>query len=161
VKLEHIVIPTGIAEPGMLVRDVFRLCVETGIPAVPFRSRSGQRPDGWVSLHHILKHGCIPEYMIELADVLGNQLGCLDDAESRVREIVTKPADEFVRTPLRSVSTAAPVLKAIAILENHRTSYLFVLDGDEYRGIVTALGIARRMLAVEHESPDALVCNPT
>jgi CBS domain-containing protein len=148
VKLSNIVIPTGIAEAGMSVRDVLRLCVDAGVPAVPFRREPGGRPDAWVSLHQIMKHGCIPEYMIELAEVLGNQLSCLEDAERKVHEILAKPADPFIRSPIMSVTSNAPVLKAVAILEKYNSSYLFVFDGDEYRGVITGVGIARRMLEI-------------
>ncbi len=154
-KLSNIVIPTQIAEPGMRVRDIFRLCVEAGVPALPFRSRPGTRPDGRVSLHNVMKHGCIPEYMIELADVLGTHLSFLDDADQKVREILTKPVDAFVEKPLLSVSSHMPVLKVVAILEKHAASYMFVLDGDEYRGLITPLGIARRMLELENHDPGA------
>jgi hypothetical protein len=38
------------------------------------------------------------------------------------------------------------VIKVIAVMEHCKTGYIFVIDGQEYKGTVTYLAISRRML---------------
>jgi len=40
-------------------------------------------------------------------------------------------------------------LKAIALMERYDTTYLFIVDDGEYKGVVNVLGIARRMLDMQ------------
>ena len=150
-KLRGILIPTGFAEEGMRVHDVFKLCVDAGVPAVPFRDSNG-KVTGYVSLNGVMHRGCIPNYMVELAHILGNTMSCVSDAENKVKEVMANPIEPYVQSPLRSISSDAPIIKVLAILEKYGSSYLFVFDGDSYRGIVTADGIARRMLEIDSES---------
>ena len=135
------------ARAGMTVREVFALCAEAGLPAVPYLDGDG-RPGGWVSLRHTMTRGCIPEYIVELAEVLGDSLHCLEDSEQKIANLLAQPIEPFVLTPLRSVSPQAPVIKAVAIMEKYKASYLFVFDGDAYCGTVTTTSLARRMLDV-------------
>jgi hypothetical protein len=36
----------------------------------------------------------------------------------------------------------APVAKTPAVTDQHDTTYLFVIDGDDYRGCIAIMGIA-------------------
>ena len=44
-----------------------------------------------------------------------------------------------------SISSDAPLIKALSIMEKTDTSYIFVMDGEDYRGVVTIQGIAASM----------------
>ncbi len=150
-KLSNILIPTGVAEPGMTVREVFRMCVEAGVPAIPYCTQPCAHPDGLISIDRILKNTCLPDYLIGLAEVLGNSLSCIDNAEEKVHEILGLPIDPFVLMPIRSITSEAPVLKAVAILQKYETNYMFVIDEDGYRGVVTNVAIVKRMLEFDLE----------
>ena len=55
----------------------------------------------------------------------------------------------LVLAPVAIVTSSAPVVKALAMMEQYNSSYAFVIDDDQYRGIVTRMGIARLMLQVQ------------
>ncbi|MEN8214202.1 MAG: CBS domain-containing protein [Pseudomonadota bacterium] len=150
-KLTGILIPTTFAREGMKVRDVFTICLEAGVPALPYINSKGKRR-GYISLAGIMHHGCLPNYMVELANVLGNHLSCFDDARTKIRDLMEHPIEHYIEKPLRSITSETPVVKAVAILEKYDSNYLFVYDGDNYRGVVTAEGIAQRMLEIDSEN---------
>jgi predicted transcriptional regulator len=150
-KLKAILIPTAFAREGMKVREVFSICVESGVPALPYLNNKGER-HGFVSISGIMHHGCLPNYMVELAMVLGDQLSCVKNARTRVRELMNHPIEPYVDKPLHSITSETPIIKAMAILEKYHSSFLFVFDGDEYRGVITSQGIAQRMLEIDAES---------
>lgn len=147
-KVCDVCLTPDVARPGMLVRDVFHICVASGVPAIPFHDEHNQ-PTGWISLRNIMTHGCIPEYVVELAHVLGDNLACLEDSTQKIETLLKRPVEGYVRSPLRSISSQAPLMKAIAIMQKYETSYMFVYDGNAYRGMVTTVGLAKRMLGVE------------
>lgn len=151
-KLGDILIPTSTAKAGMKVRDAFKLCVDANVPAVPFLDISGTAT-GYISFLGVMHRGCLPNYIVELAHVLGNNLSCVTNAEEKVKEVMESPIESYIDKPIRSLTSDAQVIKGLATLEKYRTGYLFVFDGDEYRGVVTASGIARRMIAVDAENP--------
>ena len=143
-RVQDISLATGVARTGMLVRDVFLECVKHHVQALPFCDEA-DRVTGRVTLKNIMKYSCLPEYMVELAHVLGNQLSCLDNAEEKMKEILCNPIEPYVLDPHVSLGPQAPVIKAVALMEKYDTSYIFVIDDDRYRGIVTIQGIADKM----------------
>jgi hypothetical protein len=147
-KLTNIMIPTRIAEPGMLMRDAFEECTRLSVPGLPFQDAEGKIV-GRVSLRHTFKLGCLPEYMVEMAFVLGDDVTCVDDAEAKAHAVLCSTVDPFVRRHYNSIDSDSPVMRALAIMEKLDTSYLFVIDDGVYKGTVTAQAIARRMLEVE------------
>jgi CBS domain-containing protein len=147
-KLENILIPTGVATPGMLIRDAFTECVRAQVPAIPFRDDKGELT-GRVSVRDTMKKSCLPDYLVEMAYVLGNQLSCIENAEEKAREVLCQPIDEYVMPRMYSLTTDITVIKALAIMEKHNSNYVFIVDDGVYRGIVTTQAIARRMLALD------------
>ena len=128
-----------------------KICVAEGVPALPYVNSKGERR-GFISLSGIMHHGCLPNYMVELANVLGNHLTCLKDARGKIKDLMEHPIEPYVSKPLHSITSDTPVIKALAILEKYHSSFLFVYDGDNYRGVVTSQGIAQRMLEIDAES---------
>ena len=156
-KLHDLLIPTGIAKEEMKVRDVFRLCLDAGVPAVPFMDHQGKLV-GYAGLESVMHKGCLPNYMVELATVLGNDLSCISNAEQKVQEVMSSPINLYVTKPIRAVSSDAPVIKALAILEKFNSNFLFVFDGDVYRGVITAAGIAQKMIDIDRQA-DVDICH--
>ena len=147
-KLKNILIPTAIATPGMLVKDVFTECVRAQVPAIPFRDENGELT-GRVSIRHTMKCTCLPDFMVEMAHVLGNQLSCVEDPEGKAMEVLCHTVDEYVLPSMYSLITDTTVIKALAIMEKHNSSYVFIVDDGIYKGVVTSLAIARRMVALD------------
>jgi len=152
--IDDILIPTAIIKPGMTVRDVFMECGRTRVQALPFAS-AGETITGRVTIKNIMKRSCLPEHMIELARVLGDQLSCLSSAEAKAKQIICNPVEPYVQDrPPVTISPTAPAMKAIAVMEQQQTSYLFVIDAEgRYRGVVTIQGIADKMSRLVDSCP--------
>jgi CBS domain-containing protein len=141
-KLKQILIPTRVATYGMTVREVFMECGKANIPALPFCTKSG-RIAGRVTLKNILKLSCLPDYIIESARILGEEMSCMEDIESKAKQLLDTSVDPYMQEPALSLSPEAPVIKALAIMEQNDTSYLFVVDKGQYRGAVTIQCLAK------------------
>jgi CBS domain-containing protein len=149
-KLKQVLIPTRVATAGMTVREVFAECSRANIPALPFCTRTG-RIRGRVTLKNILKISCLPEYMVKEARILGDQMSCMDDVEAKAKQLLDNPVDPYVQDPSLSLNSDATVLKALAIMEQNDTSYLFVVDDGQYQGIVTIQGLARTLTRLDQQ----------
>jgi CBS domain-containing protein len=141
-KLKQILTITKVASPGMTVRELFEECGKANIPALPFCTKSG-RIRGRVTLKNILKVSCLPEYMIESARILGEEMFCMEDVEAKAKLLLDTPVDDYVQDPALTLSSEAPIIKALALMEQNDTSYLFVVDDGQYRGAVTIQCLAK------------------
>jgi CBS-domain-containing membrane protein len=142
------IIETGVVTSGMLVREVFAECGRLHVHALPF-AEPGGRITGRVTLKNVMKFSCLPEHMVELAPLLGSFLSCVDNAEEKVHQVLCSPVDPYVRPAGLFIPPDAPAIKALAMMEKHDTSYLFVIEGERYLGIITIQGIAARMSELE------------
>jgi len=143
-KLKQILIPTRVASHGMTVREVFTECGKANIPALPFCTKSG-RIAGRVTLKNILKISCLPDYIIESARILGEEMSCMEDVESKARRLLDTPVDHYAQEPALSLSSETPVIKALALMEQNDTSYLFIVDDGQYQGAVTIQCLAKML----------------
>jgi CBS domain-containing protein len=150
-KLKRIFIRTKVAHQGMTVRDVFTECGRANIPALPFCTKSG-RITGRVTLKNILKISCLPDYMVESARILGEEMSCMDDVEHKANRLLDTPVDFYVQEPALSLSSDAPIIKALALMEQNDTSYLFVVDNGQYQGVVTIQSLARMLTRLDQQS---------
>jgi CBS domain-containing protein len=148
-----VMISTGTAHPGMTVRDLFDLCGRDHVQALPFVDAQG-RIAGRVTLKNILRVSCLPDYVVEMAPLLTSKLSCVESAEKKAREIIGNPIEPYVQRPHQGISSSAPLIKALALMEKSDTSYIFVVDEGVYRGVITIQGIAARM-------SELAVCVPT
>jgi len=128
----------------MMVREVFTECGRANIPALPFCTRSG-RITGRVTLKNILKISCLPDYMVEAARILGEEMSCMEDVEAKARRLLDTPVEPYVQEPALSLSSDAPIIKALALMEQNDTSYLFVVDDGQYQGTVTIQCLAKML----------------
>ncbi|RMD69725.1 MAG: CBS domain-containing protein [Gammaproteobacteria bacterium] len=146
-KITDMITPTGIARPEMPVREALRLCVAADVPGIPFGDEQGIR--GRISVRHILTHTCIPEYMVRYAHVIGERLDHLALPEEKAKVVLRLPIDPFVLEAYPAITSHSPLVKALALMEEFDTHYLFVIDEGRYLGVVTHLAIARRMLELD------------
>ena len=137
-------IQTKVVRAGMLVRDVFAECGRAHVQALPFVDASG-RITGRVTLKNIMKFACLPEHMVAMAPLLGSFMSCVDNAQEKVSEVLRSTVDAYVREPHVAIRSDEPAIKALAVMEKHDTSYVFVVDDGQYKGIVTIQGIAAKM----------------
>lgn len=142
-----VMIPTEVAYPGMMVRDLFQECGRAQVQALPYRDGSGAII-GRVTLKNILRVSCLPEYIVDMASLLSSEMSCVEHAEDKAREIMCSTVDPFVQNVHETIPSSAPLIKALAVMEQHDTSYIFVVDDGVYRGIVTIQGIASSMSEV-------------
>jgi hypothetical protein len=141
VKLNDLMVPTAVATPGMPVAELFRECAVRQVPGIPFRDAAGHIV-GKASVRHVLKMNCVPDYLVKNASVLGNTLTGLTLVEDHARAMLKMSVDAFVLPDMAVVSHEAPVAKTLAVMERHNTTYLFVIDGDDYYGCISIMGIA-------------------
>lgn len=144
--LLQLAVPTATATPGMSVLTLFQACVEANVPGLPFRDASG-RIVGKASMRHILKETCIPQFMVRHARLLGDNLEPLRVPDEKALRMLELRVDEFVLPDMAVVTPASPMAKAIAVMENHNTTYLFLIDADgNYHGTVSIMGLAKSLL---------------
>jgi len=147
-NLEQILIPTRVAKPGMIVSEVFAECIRANIPGIPFCDAQGT-VSGRVTLKNILKKTCLPEYMVELARILGDQLSCMGDMEAKAEQLMNNPVDPYVLEPHISLPSNSQAVKALALMEQNDTSYIFVVDEGRYKGVITIQGLARMLTQLD------------
>ena len=147
--IQSVLIPTITIRPGMYVRDLFTECGKLHVHALPYCDEKG-KITGRLTLKNVMKFSCLPEHMIELASLLGNQMSCVENAEEKAREIICNPVEPYVRKLGETITSKEPLIKALAIMEKYDTSYIFVVDDDEYKGLITIQGIARVMSRLEN-----------
>lgn len=144
-KLENIAIPTGVIHPGMTLRDFFEESVRCNVPGLPYVNEENQII-GRLSIRDIYKHMAVPDNLLLIIDSVGDATDKLDLVHMEVFEYMAKPVESFMLETIPNVSPRSSVVKALALMEAHNSSYIFLVDNGEYRGIVTRMMIAKRML---------------
>jgi len=147
-NVKQVMIETKMARAGMTVREVFAECARANTPALPFSDASGQI-NGRVTLKNILKRSCLPDYVVETARVLGEQLSHMRDMCSDARELLEQPIDDFVQPPHLALSSDSTAIKALAMMEMADTSYIFVIDEGRYQGVVTIHRLADTLADID------------
>jgi CBS domain-containing protein len=135
-NVEQVLITTRVATAGMTVRELFDECDRANTPGLPFCDTGGQII-GRVTLKNILKHGCLPEYVVEMAHILGEQLSDLQDMKAEAEQLLGGTVDQYKQEPHLSITSASSAVKALAMMEREDTSYIFVVDEGRYKGVVT------------------------
>jgi len=151
VNVEQMLTPTMVATAGMTVRELFEECTRANTPGLPFCDASSQII-GRVTLKNILKHAWLPEYLVEMARVLGQQLSTVQDMEAEAKQVLGKPVDQYTQEPHLSITSASSAVKALAMMEQNDTSYIFVVDEGEYKGVVTIHGLADALAGYDSSS---------
>ena len=146
-KLTNIVIETRVVTYGSTVAEAFSECVRCNVLGLPFVDGEG-RITGRFSIGHTIKLACVPEMMILNADLLGDRTLFPDDAGPAGGRVLRMPVDNFILGEVVTIHSSSPCVKAAALMQKHRTTYLFAVDDDGYKGVVNVRGIARRMLEV-------------
>ena len=150
--LKQITIRTRVARAGMTVREVFEECNRVAAPGLPFCDADGQ-VSGRVTLKYILKECCLPDYLVEMASVLGEQISNVQDMEEQAGQMLKIPIDAYVQSRHASITSASSVIKALALMEKIDSSYLFVVDDGVYQGVVTLQSLSKAILDCDDLTP--------
>jgi len=142
-ELTDILVPTCTAHSGMTVAEIFTECLSCHVPGLPFLDEQGQLT-GKISIRNILKHTCLPDYLVSHADLIGDLEGYISILKAN--NILAMPIESFLLEDHPSTDSQSSPLKAIALMERYDTTYLFIVDDGAYKGVVNVLGIARGML---------------
>jgi len=130
----------------LTVRELFTECVRADVPGLPFRAANGEF-QGKASIRHVLKEVCIPQAMIEHARLLGDDIKALRFPRIRKQWLLEQTIDDYILSDAATVTPASPLAKALAIMESHDTTYLFVIDANnKYHGTLSIVSLARRLL---------------
>lgn len=144
-KLERMCIETGTIRDGMTLRDFFVDSVRSNVPGLPYMDDK-DRIVGRLSIRDVYRRMAVPDNLLRVVDGLGDQTDRLDLPEMKVMETLALPAKSFILENIPSVSPRSSIVKALALMELHNTSYIFLIDEGEYKGVVTRMVIAKRMM---------------
>jgi len=57
--------------------------------------------------------------------------------------ILNLTVDAYITKHIATVTQNSPVIKALSIMEKFNSSYVFLVDGEQYMGVITRMAIAR------------------
>lgn len=144
-KLERLAVMTQVMRKGMTLRHFFEEAARSNVPGLPYVNDQN-RIVGRISVRHVFKHIAIPDAMLGLADAMGDQTDKLDLSERKVLKAFALPVENHVLENIPHVSPYSSLVKALTIMEAHNTHYIFLIENGEYKGVVTRMVIANRML---------------
>jgi len=144
-KLEHLAVMTGFMRKGRTMRDFFEEAVRCNVPGLPFVDDRDQIV-GRISIRDVYKYIAVPDYLLTVADVMGDQTDRLDLPQMEVMHAMALPVETCLLENIPTVSPRSSVVKALALMEVHNTSYIFLIENGVYNGVVTRMVIAKRML---------------
>ncbi|MGB5705254.1 MAG: CBS domain-containing protein [Arenicellales bacterium] len=84
--------------------------------------------------------------------ILGEQPSSLQDMEDQVKQILNNPVDPYIQEPHLSITSGSSVVKAMALMEQSDTSYIFVVDEERYLGVVTIHNLASKLVHLDKPS---------
>jgi len=145
-----LLIKTLTAHAGTKVREVFEECLRARVQSMPYCDDTGV-VRGRITLKNVINRSIVPEYMAELALVLGSDMSAFEDMEERTRMVLELEIEPYVQEPHAAIDSTTPLMKALAVMEHYDTSYLFVVDQGRYQGTLTVPGIAAWMMRVDDQ----------
>jgi len=143
--LANLAKPTQVVKSGMTLREALDICVKCDVPGVPFVDDAGEII-GRICIRETLRKTCIPSYVVDAAHVLGADIHEVNIPELHAVDLLSQPVDHFILATVITVTSQSPVIKGLAILEQLQSDYLFLVDDGDYKGVVTHMGIAQRLL---------------
>jgi len=145
-ELMELTVMTAIAQSGMTVRQLFQACVDADVPGLPYQDKTGAIA-GNASIRHVIKETCIPEFMVQHARLLGDNVDALQVPELKAQRLLALPVEEFILPDIAVVTPLSPIAKALAVMEHHDTTYLFVIDkAGRYHGTISIMSLASHLL---------------
>lgn len=144
-KLERLAVMTEVMRKGMTLRDFFEEAGRCNVPGLPYVNENDQIV-GRISVRDVYKHLAVPDSVLLLVDAMGDQTDRLDLSERKILQALALPVETRLLGNIPSVSPYSSIVKALAIMEAYNTHYIFLIEDGEYKGVVTRMVIANRML---------------
>lgn len=144
-KLERLAVMTEVMRKGMTLRDFFEEAARSNVPGLPYVNEQN-RIVGRISVRNVYKHIAVPDAMVKLADAMGDQTDKLDLSERKVLRAFALPVETYLLENIPHVSPYSSIVKALSIMEAYNTHYIFLIENTVYKGVVTRMVIANRML---------------
>ena len=144
-EIKESLIETPVLRPGTTVRQALQTCIKYGAPGLPFVNHNG-KVVGRFSLRHLYRDHCIPSDLVRGAHLLGMSLQHLEMSDQKVEETMDRVIDDNILIDMIYAVHDCQVVTALAQMEQLNTSYLFVMDGERYLGLVTRLGFSQLIL---------------
>ena len=129
----------------MTLRDFFQEVARCNVPGLPYVDEQN-RIVGRISVRDVYKHIAVPDSYVGLADAIGDQTDRLDLSERKIMKAFALPVENYLLENIPNVSPYSSIVKALTLMEAHNTHYIFLIDDGKYRGVVTRMVIATRML---------------
>jgi len=146
-KLIECMIETITLKPEMSNRQALQECVKYDVYGLPVTDVD-KRVIGRFSVRNLFTHAGIPDELIKHAHLIGHSIDHMDLSACQDETFLEKPVSDIMINEVLHLCPDSQVIKALAMMEHHNTSYLFVVDDQEhYLGMLTRLGIARCILA--------------
>jgi len=158
-KLHRLAIMTGFMRSGMTLYDFFTEAVRSNVPGLPYVDAQ-DRIVGRISVRDVYKKIEVSDSVLRLADAMGDNTDRLDLTEMKVLEAMEMPIENFLLEDVPLVSPQSTVIKALALMEVHNTSYIFLVEDGRYSGVVTRMVITRRMLECVEEHKQGRTAHP-
>jgi CBS domain-containing protein len=136
---------TEVMRKGMTVRDFMQEAVRCNVPGLPFVDEK-DRIIGRISVHDVFRRIAVPNSYLRIVDAIGDETNRLDMSEKRILNSVAQPIERYLLETIPSVSPASSVVKALVIMEAYDTHYICLIEDGKYRGIVTRMVLAKRLL---------------
>ncbi|MEW8498715.1 MAG: CBS domain-containing protein, partial [Candidatus Thiodiazotropha taylori] len=92
---------------------------------------------------------CIPDDIIQGAHLLGDDIDHLDFPHIKAEDLMARSVDDFIYPDTVRLSANFQAIKALAIMEQYNTEYLFVTEGEDYQGVVTRMSVAGAIVTRE------------
>ncbi len=121
-------------------------CVNYDVYGLPVTDDK-QRVIGRFSVRNMFVQAGIPAELIKNAHLIGHSIDHMNVSNCQNKAFMQQPVKQVMIEEILHLCPDSQVIKALAMMEQHDTSYLFVVDEhQQYLGMVTRLGIARRIL---------------
>jgi len=78
----------------------------------------------------------------------------MGDMEAKAKQLMNNPVDPYILEPHISLTSDSPAVKALALMEQNDTSYIFVVDEGRYKGVITIQGLARMLTQLDEQPGD-------
>ncbi len=139
------VIKTGVARSGMTLQEALGECVRNNVPGIPFVDEQGRLVGRFV-IRHAFKQACLPLDLIKGAHLLGEKIYHLEMPREEVQEHLKQTIDSLILKDTVHLNSSSQILTALALMEKLNVNHLFIMEGEEYLGIVTRMSLSRVIL---------------
>ena len=146
------VIKTGVARSGMTLQEALEECVKNNVPGIPFVDEQG-RVAGRFAIRHAFKQACLSLDLIKGAHLLGDKIYHLEMPKEEVQEHLNQTIDSLILEDTVHLNSTSQILTALALMEGLNVNHLFIMEGEEYQGVVTRMSLSRVILENLSEKP--------